>query len=46
MTDLTRLTIAQARDKLKSKELSASELTDAYLSAIDAGNKTLNDRRP
>ncbi len=42
MTDLTRLTIAQARDKLKSKEITASELADAYLAAIDSGNKTLN----
>jgi aspartyl-tRNA(Asn)/glutamyl-tRNA(Gln) amidotransferase subunit A len=32
MTDLTRLTIAEARTKLKAREFSAAELTDAYLS--------------
>jgi len=36
MTDLTRLTIADARDGLKNKSFSAAELTDAYLSAIEA----------
>ena len=43
MTDLTSLTIAEAREKLKGKEFSALELTDAYLSAIDAANGALND---
>ena len=38
MTDLTRLTIAEARTKLDNREISAVELTDAYLAAIDAGN--------
>lgn len=42
MTDLTALTIAEARDALKAKQFSAVELTDAYLSAIDAANATLN----
>jgi aspartyl-tRNA(Asn)/glutamyl-tRNA(Gln) amidotransferase subunit A len=42
MTDLTRLTIAQAREKLRAKEISATELTGAYLDAIDAANETLN----
>ena len=42
MTDLTRLTIAEARTKLKAREFSAAELTGAYLSAIDAANKRLN----
>ena len=42
MTDLTRLTIAQARDKLKGKEITSSELTEAYLAAIDAANDALN----
>ena len=42
MTDLTRLTIAQAREKLRAKEISATELTDAYLAAIDAANETFN----
>lgn len=42
MTDLTRLTIAQARERLRAKEISALELTDAYLNAIDASNEALN----
>ncbi|EBV3599961.1 aspartyl/glutamyl-tRNA amidotransferase subunit A, partial [Salmonella enterica subsp. enterica serovar Virchow] len=42
MTDLTRLTIAEAREKLRAKAFSASELTDAYLSAIDAANEKFN----
>ena len=42
MTDLTRLTIAEAREKLSSKEIKAVELTDAYLAAIDAANPAIN----
>ncbi|WOC17343.1 Asp-tRNA(Asn)/Glu-tRNA(Gln) amidotransferase subunit GatA [Pseudochrobactrum sp. MP213Fo] len=42
MTDLTALTIAEARDKLKAKEFTATELTEAYLGAIDAANGALN----
>ncbi|PYE89681.1 Asp-tRNA(Asn)/Glu-tRNA(Gln) amidotransferase subunit GatA [Phyllobacterium leguminum] len=42
MTDLTALTIADARNKLKAKEITATELTDAYLNAIDAANDKLN----
>ncbi|MFC5385557.1 Asp-tRNA(Asn)/Glu-tRNA(Gln) amidotransferase subunit GatA [Aquamicrobium segne] len=42
MTDLTRLTISQARTKLRAKEISAVELTDAYLDAIDGANGALN----
>jgi aspartyl-tRNA(Asn)/glutamyl-tRNA(Gln) amidotransferase subunit A len=42
MTDLTRLTIAEARDKLQAREFSAVELTESYLSAIDAANGALN----
>ncbi len=42
MTDLTKLTISQAREKLRAKEISALELTDAYLAAIDATNGALN----
>ena len=42
MTDLTSLTIAEARDKLAAKEFTAAELTDAYLAAIDAANGALN----
>ncbi|WP_182087024.1 Asp-tRNA(Asn)/Glu-tRNA(Gln) amidotransferase subunit GatA [Aureimonas sp. ME7] len=42
MTDLTRYTIAEARDALKAKTFTAAELTDAYLGAIDAANGALN----
>ncbi|MBC8131186.1 MAG: Asp-tRNA(Asn)/Glu-tRNA(Gln) amidotransferase subunit GatA, partial [Rhizobiaceae bacterium] len=42
MTDLTALTIAEARDALTAKSVSAFELTDAYLAAIDAANPSLN----
>jgi aspartyl-tRNA(Asn)/glutamyl-tRNA(Gln) amidotransferase subunit A len=42
MTEPTRLTIAEARDKLAAKELSASELTEAYLGAIEQANGVLN----
>ena len=36
MTDLTALTLAQARDGLRDKQFSAAELTDAHLAAIEA----------
>ena len=36
MTDLTALTIAEARTRLKRKEFTSLELTDAHLSAIEA----------
>ena len=42
MTELTRLTIAEARDKLEGKEFTSVELTDAYLGAIEAANGSLN----
>lgn len=42
MTELTNLTISEARAKLKGREITAVELTDAYLSAIDAANSALN----
>ncbi|WP_062202711.1 Asp-tRNA(Asn)/Glu-tRNA(Gln) amidotransferase subunit GatA [Aureimonas sp. AU12] len=42
MTELTALTIAEARDGLKAKTFTASELTGAYLSAIEAANGALN----
>ena len=35
MTNLNNLTISEARDKLKSKEISSLELTNSCLSAID-----------
>ncbi|MFN4274313.1 MAG: Asp-tRNA(Asn)/Glu-tRNA(Gln) amidotransferase subunit GatA [Aliihoeflea sp.] len=42
MTELTRLTIAEARKALAAKEFSALDLTEAYLGAIDAANDTFN----
>jgi len=42
MTDLTKLTIADARTKLRAKEIKAAELTDAYLAAIEAANGQFN----
>src|SRR6202049_2525392 len=36
MTDLTALSLAQARDALRKKEFSASELTEAHLAAIES----------
>jgi aspartyl-tRNA(Asn)/glutamyl-tRNA(Gln) amidotransferase subunit A len=42
MSELTSLTIAEARKKLLGKEISAVELTEAYLDAIDAANAQFN----
>ncbi|MBX9467022.1 MAG: Asp-tRNA(Asn)/Glu-tRNA(Gln) amidotransferase subunit GatA [Rhizobium sp.] len=42
MSELTSLTIAEARAKLAAKEIKAVELTDAYLSAIEGANGALN----
>jgi len=42
MTDLTSLTIAEARAKLSAKEITAVELTDAYIAAIEAANERIN----
>ena len=41
MTDLTSLTLAEARDALKAKKISALELTDAHLDAMEKA-KALN----
>ena len=41
MTELTLLTIAEARDRLRGREISAAELADAYLAAIEAA-RSLN----
>lgn len=35
MTDLNKLTIAEARDRLRARDVTARELTEACLSAID-----------
>ncbi|QPC88702.1 Asp-tRNA(Asn)/Glu-tRNA(Gln) amidotransferase subunit GatA [Mesorhizobium sp. NBSH29] len=42
MTELTKMTIAEARKALRAREIQALELTDSYLSAIDAANGKLN----
>ena len=42
MTDLIRLTIAEARDEMKKGAFSSVELTDAYLAAIEAANPAIN----
>lgn len=42
MSELTSLTIAEARRKLRAKEITALELTDAYIAAIDAASERLN----
>ncbi|ODT72573.1 MAG: aspartyl/glutamyl-tRNA amidotransferase subunit A [Pelagibacterium sp. SCN 63-23] len=42
MTDLTRLSLADARKGLKEKSFTALELTDAYIAAIDKANPKLN----
>ena len=41
MTDITNLSLAGLRDALKNKEVTSSEVTDAYLARID-GAKELN----
>ena len=42
MTDLTKLTLAEARDGLAKKDFSALEITDAHLKAIEAANAAIN----
>jgi len=42
VSDLTSLTIAEIRTSLAAKIFSARQLTDAYLTAIDAANDKLN----
>ena len=42
MTDLTKLTLSEARDGLRAKRFSSTELTRAFVAAIEAGNKALN----
>ncbi|MEM1371504.1 MAG: Asp-tRNA(Asn)/Glu-tRNA(Gln) amidotransferase subunit GatA [Pseudomonadota bacterium] len=41
-SELTRLTLAEARTKLRAKEITATELTEAHLTAIEAANDKLN----
>jgi aspartyl-tRNA(Asn)/glutamyl-tRNA(Gln) amidotransferase subunit A len=40
--DLTRLTLAAARDGLRTRQLSSLELIEAYLAAIEKANPSLN----
>jgi aspartyl-tRNA(Asn)/glutamyl-tRNA(Gln) amidotransferase subunit A len=42
MTDLTKLTLAAARDGLRAKQFTSVELTKAFVQAIEAGNRALN----
>jgi len=42
MSDLTSLSLAEARDLLRGKEITARELTEAHLGAIEAANAALN----
>lgn len=42
MTNLTKLTIADARAGLSTKDFTATELTESYLTAIEAANDTFN----
>lgn len=42
MTELTKLTISDAREKLAQKEISSAELTESYIGAIEAANNSLN----
>ena len=42
MSDLTKLTLADARDGLAAKKFSATELTQAFLGSIETANPALN----
>ena len=42
MSELTSLTIAEAREKLRAREIKATELTEAYIRAIEAANDKFN----
>lgn len=42
MSDLTKLTLADAVDGLKTKQFSSEEITKAFLGEIEAANPTLN----
>ncbi|MEJ8476460.1 Asp-tRNA(Asn)/Glu-tRNA(Gln) amidotransferase subunit GatA [Roseibium algae] len=42
MTDLTKLSIADAREKLANKDFTSLELTEAFLDNIEAANGALN----
>ena len=38
MTDLTKLTIADARDLLKKGDITSRELTEAHIEAVEAAD--------
>ena len=42
MTNLTDLTLAEARDRLHAREISAVELTEAFIGAMEKHNPKLN----
>ncbi|MGE0024969.1 MAG: amidase family protein, partial [Hyphomicrobium sp.] len=42
MSDLTSLTLAEARDGLRKKTFSATELAEAHIAAIGEANAALN----
>ncbi len=42
MTDLTKLTLSQARDGLAKKSFSATELTNAFIDRIEKANAAIN----
>jgi aspartyl-tRNA(Asn)/glutamyl-tRNA(Gln) amidotransferase subunit A len=42
MTNLTDLTLAEARDKLHARDISATELTEAFVGAVEKHNPKLN----
>jgi len=42
MSELTKLTLTEARDGLAAGEFTAVELADAFLAAIEASNRHLN----
>jgi aspartyl-tRNA(Asn)/glutamyl-tRNA(Gln) amidotransferase subunit A len=42
VTELTKLTIAEARDKLRKREVSSTELTEAFIGAIEQANPEIN----
>ena len=42
MTDLTRLTLSEARDGLTKKQFTSTDLTKAFIAAIENGNGALN----
>jgi aspartyl-tRNA(Asn)/glutamyl-tRNA(Gln) amidotransferase subunit A len=42
VTDLTKLTLAEARDGLTKKQFTSTELSKAFIAAIENGNAALN----